>query len=118
MHSFLSRARAAFKTRLESPLDAQVNLARSYQRVFLGSATSDDQAAVLVDLADYTGFYRVTAPDSGGRDALVFNEGMRAAYGRIFSFLRMPPDEIAQLETAARDTAARRQALASNQPQE
>jgi hypothetical protein len=82
--------------------------------VFTGSATREDQEIVLVDFADFTGFYRVTPPESGG-DALMFNEGMRAAFGRVFRYVRMSPDELAALETASRETAAHRMGLASNQ---
>lgn len=69
---------------------------------------------VLIDLADYTGFYRVTPPEGGDRDVVVFNEGMRTVYGRIFQFLRMSNDEIVALETAARETAAARAFAASD----
>jgi len=66
----------------------------------------EDQELVLVDLAHFSGFYRVTPPESGDRDHIVFNEGMRTLYGRIFQYLRMSNDEIRSLETAARQTAA------------
>jgi hypothetical protein len=85
----------------------KLRLARSYQRVFLGQADDTDREIVLVDLASYTGFYRVTPPgEDGGRDVIVFNEGMRAAFGRIFMHIRMTNEEMASLETAARQTAA------------
>jgi len=89
-----------------SRLDAEARIAIAYQRVFTGSATSEDQGLVLVDLANFTGFYRVTPPEGGDRDTIVFNEGMRAAYGRIFQYLRICDVEILQLETAARQTSA------------
>lgn len=82
--------------------------ALAYQRVFLGQADDTDREIVLVDLATYTGFYRVTPPgdSEGSRDMIVFNEGMRAAFGRIFMHIRMTNEEMASLETAARQTAA------------
>ena len=73
----------------------------------------EDQSLVLVDLANFTGFYRVTPPETGDRDAIVFNEGMRAAYGRIFQYLRMSDVEVLSLETAARQTSAGVTGLAS-----
>jgi hypothetical protein len=94
--------------------DAELRLGLAYQRVFSGSPTDDDQRIVMVDLADFSGFYRVTST-ADGRDEIVFNEGKRAAYARIFRYLRMSAEEMASLETAARETAAHREALASNQ---
>lgn len=73
---------------------------------------------MLVDFANFTGFYRVTPPEAGKRDAIVFNEGMRAAYGRIFQYLRMSDAEILSLETASRQTAAGVTGLAPDQPEE
>jgi len=54
----------------------------------------------------------VTPPESGERDTLVFNEGMRCLFGRIFQYLRMSPQEVMSLETAARQTAAQVTGLA------
>ena len=93
-------------------LDAEARLALAYQRVFTGSPNADDQGIVLVDLANFTGFYRVTPPEGGDRDTIVFNEGMRTAYGRIFQYLRMSDVEIISLEVAARQTAAQVSGLA------
>lgn len=104
--------------RPQSRLQAEARIAIAYQRVFTGSANSEDQSIVLVDLANFTGFYRVTPPETGDRDAIVFNEGMRAAYGRIFQYLRMSDVEVLSLETAARQTAAGVTGLASNQSEE
>jgi hypothetical protein len=88
--------------------------ALAYQRVFTGTPDGEDQGLVLVDLANYTGFYRVTPPETGDRDTIVFNEGMRAAYGRIFQYLRMSDAEILSLELAARQTAAGTTGIAPN----
>jgi hypothetical protein len=98
-----------------SPADAELRLANAYQRVFLGSATREDQEIVLVDLADFTGFYRVTSPEFVPRETVFYNEGMRGAYGRIFRYLRFGDDERASLETAARESAAVRNGLVTNQ---
>lgn len=98
-----------------SRLEAEARIAVAYQRVFTGTATGEDQGIVLVDLANFTGFYRVTPPEGGDRDTIVFNEGMRAAYGRIFQYLRMSDTEVMALETAARQTAAQVSGLAPSQ---
>jgi len=89
-----------------SRFHAETRIALAYQRVFTGTPDGEDQGIVLVDLANFTGFYRVTPPEAGKRDAIVFNEGMRAAYGRIFQYLRMSDVEIQALEMAARQTSA------------
>lgn len=107
MHSFRNLAKALFSSPQASQADAELTLARAYQAVFLGNPKSDQQALVLVDLAEFTGFYRVTPP-VGDTSMVFFNEGMRGAYGRIFRYLRMSADEIVALETAARETAALR----------
>lgn len=96
---------------MASPPEAELRLTLAFQRVFRGSPSSEDQELVLLHLADSSGFYRATAPELG-RDVLLFNEGARALYGRIFRYLRMSGDEINELETAARELAAQRQALA------
>lgn len=89
-----------------SRLEAEARIAIAYQRVFTGTPDGEDQGIVLVDLANFTGFYRVTPPDTDGRDSIVFNEGMRAAYGRIFQYLRMTDVEVRALEIASRQTSA------------
>lgn len=79
-------------------------LAASYQRLFTGHGTEKDAQIVLADFAAYTGFYRVNGPGVAGEDR-AFADGMRAAYGRLFGFLRMTDDERRQLEEAARQEA-------------
>lgn len=92
---------------------AELRLATAYQRVFLGNPTNDDQNLVLVDLANATGFYRVTPPGpTQTRDDIVFNEGMRAAFGRIFRFLNMTDQERDSLAAASRASSIE---LAANQ---
>ncbi len=104
-----------FPLRRDSRLAAEARIAIAYQRVFTGSPTGEDQGIVLVDLANFTGFYRVTPPEAGDRHAIVFNEGMRAAYGRIFQYLRMSDIEVRNLEMAARQTAAQVSGLAPSE---
>ena len=97
---------------------AEARIALAYQRVFTGTPDAEDQGIVLIDLANFTGFYRVTPPEAGERDIIVFNEGMRAAYGRVYQYLRMTDAEILSLEIAARQTAAGVSGLAPNQLEE
>lgn len=94
--------------------EAEHRIGQAYQAVFLGQPTKDDQEIVLMDLANYTGFYRVTGP-GGTPDQMPFDNGKRAAFGRVFRFLRMSNDEFASLEAAARETAVLAMALAQDQ---
>ena len=118
MPFFRSLIRLMSPDRPASRLEAEAQIALAYQRVFTGTPTQDDQGIVLVDLANFTGFYRVTPPEGGDRDTIVFNEGMRTAYGRIFQYLRMSSAEIVSLEVAARQTSAQVTGLASSQLEE
>jgi hypothetical protein len=118
MPSFSSLVRLLSPRRPASRLEAEARIALAYQRVFTGSPNNEDQGIVLVDFANFTGFYRVTPPESGNRDTMVFNEGMRTAYGRIFQYLRMSAAEVLSLEVAARQTAAGITGLAPDQPED
>lgn len=80
---------------------AQQTLATAYQKLFTGHGGEQDAQLVLVDLANFTGFYRVNGPGFSGDDR-AHSDGMRLAYGRIFQFLRMSDEERRQLEEAAR----------------
>lgn len=79
---------------------AAQRLVASYHEVF--RTGREEAEIVLADLADFSGFYKVTPPGAGD---LSFNEGKRAVFARIFSFLRMTDEEIRGLETAARHEA-------------
>jgi hypothetical protein len=83
---------------------AHLELAGAYQRVFTGHGTERDAQFVLTDLANYTGFYRVSGPGLSAEDR-AFADGQRAAFGRLFRFLRMSADETRLLEEAARAEA-------------
>lgn len=83
-------------------VQARFALAQAYRRLFSGHGSKADGEVVLSDLANHTGFYRVTEPGAG---ALDFAEGKRAVYGRVFRFLRMSDEEVASLEEAARAEA-------------
>jgi len=116
--NFASLVRLLNPKRRASRLEAEARIAIAYQRVFTGSPNSEDQSIVMVDLANFTGFYRVTPPEGGDRDTIVFNEGMRTAYGRIFQYLRMSDAEVLSLEIAARQTSAGLTGLAPDQQEE
>lgn len=92
----------------ESDAGAALRLATAYHAVFYGKASDDDQNLVLLDLADFSGFYRVNPPGV----ELSYYEGMRAVYGRVFRFLRMSDGERVSLENAARETSLLRERLA------
>ncbi len=79
-------------------------LADAYRAVFRDGGTSQDREIVLADFANYTGFYRVSGPGLSAEDR-AFADGMRAAYGRIFRFLRLSREELDALEDAARQEA-------------
>lgn len=83
-------------------LQARLGLGAAYRRLFAGRGSKADGEMVLADLANHTGFYRVTEPGAG---ALEFAEGKRAVFGRVFRFLRMTDAEVAALEEAARAEA-------------
>lgn len=97
----LGRSLAAGRRRR---VQARLFLARSYRRLFSGRGSRSDAETVLADLANHSGFYRVTEP-GGAEGALDFAEGKRAVYGRVFRFLRMSAEEAAALEEAARAEA-------------
>ncbi len=92
----------SFGPGLRRRLQARLSLGKAYRRLFSGHGSKADAEVVLADLANVTGFYRVTEPGAGTLD---YQEGKRAVYGRIFRFLRMGADETANLEEAARSEA-------------
>lgn len=83
---------------------AQDDLSKAYQRLFTGHGSEQDAQIVLADLANWTGFYRVSGPGLSPDDR-AYSDGLRAAFGRLFRFLRMSDDERRQLEEAARAEA-------------
>lgn len=80
---------------------AKLRLTQAYKATFTGHGSQQDAEIVLSDLADVTGFYKVSDGDTSG-DKLRFQEGMRFAFARILSHLRMTDTEMAELEKAAR----------------
>lgn len=81
---------------------AAEKLVAAYREVF--KIGREEAEIVLADLAEHSGFYRFTPPANGELD-MAFNEGKRAVFAHIFSFLRMSDEEIRNLEAAARQEA-------------
>jgi hypothetical protein len=77
---------------------SEYRLFAAYNRFRKGEASGEDAELIIADLASFTGFYRVHPPD----DALAFQEGKRAAFGRLFYFLNLTEAEARLLAEAAR----------------
>ncbi|KFB11035.1 hypothetical protein [Nitratireductor basaltis] len=87
--------------------EAVEKLSKAYLDVF----GREDEATqlVLADLAEFCGFYKV-APPGTPAETLLYEQGLRAAFGRLFHFLSLPPERLKDLEEAAR-----REALANEE---
>lgn len=82
-----------------------VRLAHAYKALFAGNPTSSDCEAIVADLAEWSGFYTVTAPDA--TDAMVrFSEGKRAVFLRMVSYADMSVDAMRRIEQVAFEEAA------------
>lgn len=96
------RLRALFARGLRRSAVARLLLAGAYKRVLVaGNATQQDRDLVLTDLANHTGYYRVSPADTPDAD-LRFAEGKRFVMARILHHLRMPRELQQALEDAAR----------------
>jgi hypothetical protein len=88
-----------------NPRGAQANnrLVAAYRAVFLpsGAATDEDKELVLADLANASGYYRVTGAGFSGEDR-AFADGMRMTFGYALRFLRLSDKELGLLEENAR----------------
>lgn len=84
---------------------AEVYLISAYRSVFAGRGTSEDAQIVLADLANYTGFFRVSPADVPEAE-LRTREGMRMAFSRINQFLTLNETDLHALQHAARTEAA------------
>lgn len=73
----------------------------AYRKLFSGQGTQEHADIVLVDLAKHTGFFMVTGDDRDN-NSVRMQEGMRAAFLRIYMTLNMDPNEVQQLATLAR----------------
>lgn len=86
---------------------AQLRLTQAYNAVFGGgSAGPEDKELVLADLANTSGFYRVTPAKHYSSRELWQMEGARLVYARIFEHLRLSEADLRALEIAARREAA------------
>lgn len=81
---------------------SQQRLTAAYLDVF-GKQTESVEI-VLADLANYCGFYKVP-PIGAPPETLLVDQGLRAAFGRLFHFLSLSDDRLAALEKAARAEA-------------
>lgn len=81
---------------------ANLKLAQAYRDVFMRKDEATE--IVLADLANFCGFYKV-APPGTSPETLLFEQGQRTAFGRVFHFLSLPEDRLKALEEAARQEA-------------
>jgi len=81
---------------------AHAKLAAAYREVF--SRNDESVEIVLADLANFCGFYKVP-PIGSPPETLLVDQGLRAAFGRLFSFLSLSDERMAALEQAAREEA-------------
>lgn len=65
----------------------------------------EDVELVLADLANHCGFYKV-AERGTDPDLLQYDEGQRSAFARIWNFLTLSDEQLAALESAARNESA------------
>jgi hypothetical protein len=77
--------------------DRAAVLERAYRSVFL----CPDGETVLADLAAECGIYQAPPVDLGPREG-GYLDGRKALYARILSMIRIPPEEHAALQEAAR----------------
>lgn len=88
-------------------MQAEVRLKGAYQNVFFGSPTREDQAIVLADLLNKSGFQRVTDARGTTDQELWQAEGARRLYAEtVFANVNLPEAEMRALENAARMEAA------------
>lgn len=96
------KLRGLFARDLRRSAAARLLLAGAYKRVLvMGNASQQDRDLVLADLANQTGYYRVSTAETPDTD-LRFAEGKRFVMARILHHLRMPHELQQQLEDAAR----------------
>jgi hypothetical protein len=85
-------------------LGAQHTLSSAYNAVFLGNPSTDQQQIVLADLMSRSGWNQVSSSVSS--EELWRREGMRSLFGVIFGHISLAPDDLFDLENAARIEAA------------
>ncbi|MCV0425157.1 MAG: hypothetical protein K5905_06775 [Roseibium sp.] len=77
--------------------DRAAVIERAYRSVFL----CPDGETVLADLAAECGIYQAPPVELGPRES-GYLDGRKALYARILSMIRIPPEEHAALQAAAR----------------
>lgn len=73
---------------------------QAYQALFNGHGSSQDADIVLADLAESSGFYRVTAGEMPA-DQVKFAEGQRSVFLNIYVALRTTEEDLRRHEEAA-----------------
>lgn len=79
-------------------------LTLAYREVFRGKPTKEQQQMVLADLMAKSGWNQVSSGVSS--EELWRREGMRSFFGVIFGHLSLAPNDVFELENAARLEAA------------
>jgi hypothetical protein len=79
-------------------------LTDAYRQVFQGRPTTQQQQMVLADLMAKSGWNQVSSGVSS--EELWRREGMRSLFGVVFGYLSLAPDDLFDLENAARKEAA------------
>lgn len=83
---------------------AKQRLTLAYRAVFQGSPSKEQQEIVLADLMAKSGWNQVSSGVSS--EELWRREGKRSLFGEVFSHLSLAPDDLFDLENAARKEAA------------
>ena len=83
-----------------APMAVELALTGAFRRVFHGSPSREDQEVVLAELLSFSGFTRVSSDDTPA-STLMYREGRRQLYSRIFGFLALSSTDIRALEIAA-----------------
>lgn len=81
---------------------AEERLLTAYETVF--DPHSVEAQLVLADLANHCGFFRASGPGLSA-DERSHAEGMRAAFARLYGFLRLTDEQRQALQQAAREEA-------------
>lgn len=77
----------------------RLDLTKAYRNTFSGSGTRDEAEAAMVDLAKTCGIYADMGIAATG-DQSRFADGQRSVWLHIAQYLRMSPEEVADLEAA------------------
>ena len=89
-----------FQTGFRRKEEAKLKLTEAYEHFAEGTASRQDYELIMVDLAHYSGYFAVTAPNTPP-DEVIRREGQRYVYERIMSFVCMTPGARDELQHAA-----------------